>query len=138
MAIIRRFEDIQAWQKARELVRAVYDASGKGSFQCDYALRDQIRRAAISCMSNIAEGFARRTLKEFTNFLNFAHGSVAEVQSQLYVALDQGYLFQTCFDTLYHLAEEVSKMAQGFMNYLKTAPHSRTPHSRTPNSIVSR
>lgn len=93
MAKFERFEDILAWQKARVLVSEIYKTSNDGKFARDFGLKDQIRRAAVSIMSNIAEGFARRTNKEFTRFLYISHGSVAEVQSLLYVALDQQYCF---------------------------------------------
>ena len=114
MAKINRFEEIQAWKKARELTKAIYEATKVDPFHKDFALRDQVRRAAISVMSNVAEGFARRTDKEFINFLAIAHGSVAELQSQLYVGLDQNYLPQERFDNLYSLAEETSRLIQGF------------------------
>jgi four helix bundle protein len=119
MSRIERFEDIQAWQKARMLVKKVYSVSNSGSFSKDFGLRDQIRRAAVSIMLNIAEGFARKTSREFVQFLVIAHGSAAEVQAALYVALDQEYLAETEFNVLYNLAEETSKMILGFVNYLR-------------------
>lgn len=119
MARIERFEDIQAWQKARILVKEVYSASNFGRFAKDFGLRDQIRRAAVSIMLNIAEGFARKTNKEFIQFLVIAHGSAAEVQAALYVAFDQEYLSETEFNKLYALTEESSKMILGFINYLR-------------------
>lgn len=116
MAKIKRFEDIKAWQKARELVKEVYRVCGVKSYKGDYNLIDQTRGAAVSIMANIAEGFGRRSKKEFANFLNIAHGSVAEVQCHLYVALDQNYIGQQDFKILYEKADEVSKMIQGFIN----------------------
>ena len=92
MAKIEKFEDIEAWQKARGLSKAVYAVTGDGTFARDFGLRDQIRRAAVSVMSNIAEGFDRGGNRELTQFLYIAKGSAAEVQAQLYVALDAGYL----------------------------------------------
>jgi len=89
---IEKFEDIEAWQKMRELVRGIYQATNEGNFARDYSLRDQIRRASVSVMSNIAEGYARQTDKEFGQFLHIALGSVAEVQSYLYIAQDLGHL----------------------------------------------
>ena len=89
MGKIERFEDIEAWKNARTLVGGVYEVTNNGKFFKDYALRDQIRRAAISIMLNIAEEFARHTDKEFSQFLFVAHGSLAEVQSALY-RLKQG------------------------------------------------
>jgi four helix bundle protein len=119
MAKIQRFEDIQAWQKARVLTRTIYAVTnGKTKFGSDYGLKDQIRRAAVSIMSNIAEGFARRTDKDFGRFLYIALGSAAEVQSQLYVALDQGYLTDQEFKDLYEAASEAARLTTGFIQYL--------------------
>ncbi len=86
MATFSRLEDIQVWQKARQLTKKIYEATANGKFAQDYGLRGQIQRASVSIMANIAEGFGRRSDKEFANFLNMAHGSVSEVQSHLYVA----------------------------------------------------
>lgn len=124
MPKIERFEDIQAWQKARVLVREVYAVSNIGRFAKDFGLRDQIRRAVVSIMLNIAEGFARKTTREFTQFLVIAHGSAAEVQAALYVALDQEYLSETEFNKLYALADESSKMILGFISYLRKTVNS--------------
>lgn len=123
MAKIERFEDIVAWQKARVLVKEVYRISSDGKFAKDYGLRDQLRRASVSVMLNIAEGFARKTNKEFIQFLVIAHGSAAEVQSALYVAFDQEYISQAQFEALYKHADETSKLIMGFSNYLKTNSH---------------
>lgn len=120
MPKIERFEDIQAWQKARELVKEVYSASNDGLFSKDFGLRDQIRRAAVSIMLNIAEGFARKTTREFSQFLVIAHGSAAEVQAALYVALDQKYITEAQFESLYKTADETSKMIMGFSKYLNS------------------
>jgi four helix bundle protein len=119
MPKIERFEDIQAWQKARVLVKDVYTVSNSGFFAKDFGLRDQIRRAAVSIMLNIAEGFARKTTREFTQFLVIAHGSAAEVQAALYVALDQQYVCEPEFNKIYKLADDSSKMILGFINYLR-------------------
>ena len=118
MPKIDRFEDIQVWQKARELNNEIYTLTKNSHFSRDFSLRDQIRRASVSIMANIAEGYGRRSKKEFANFLNMAHGSAAEVQCHLYVALDQKYISQEDFRSMYEKIEEVSKMIQGFMNYL--------------------
>ncbi|MEW6607438.1 MAG: four helix bundle protein [bacterium] len=119
MAKIERFEDILSWQKARELVSAIYKTSNNGFFAKDFGLREQIRRAAVSIMLNIAEGFARKSNREFSRFLVISHGSVAEVQSALYVAYDQKYINLEQFEELYKMAEETSKTIMGFSNYLK-------------------
>lgn len=110
MGKIERFEEILAWQKARELTKEIYRISSNGGFSRDYGLRDQIRRAAVSIMLNIAEGFARKTFREFSQFLVIAHGSAAEVQAALYVALDQGYITKSEFESLYKMTDETSRM----------------------------
>jgi four helix bundle protein len=105
MASIRRFQDIEARRQARELTKAVYDCSGTGSFARDFALQGQIRRAAISIMSNIAEGFERSGSAEFGQHHAIAKGSAGEVGAQLYIALDQGYLSRESFKRLYRLVQ---------------------------------
>ena len=115
---IKKFEDIEAWQKARYLVKEVYVKTNKGIFAKDFALRNQMRRCALSVVSNIAEGFARRTDKEFIQFLYIAHGSLAELESQLYIALDLGYIDDEDFKFLYSSCIEISKMTMGFIKYL--------------------
>jgi len=119
MTQIDRFEDIEAWKKGRELAKAIYTVTGKGEFARDYGLRDQIRRAAVSIISNISEGFSRQTDQEFVQFLYIAKGSTSEVQSQLYVALDLDYISEEGFQRLYNEADEVAKLISGFIRYLK-------------------
>ena len=109
MAAIRRFEDIEAWQTARKLVRSVYEVTVNDRFARDYALRDQIRRAATSAMANIAEGYERNGNKEFMHFLYVAKASSGEVRSHLYVALDLDYISQEQFRTLSAQCREVSR-----------------------------
>lgn len=118
MATLERFEDVEAWKKARELTRLVYQVTASGESSRDFGFRDQIRRAAVSIMSNIAEGFERGGNKEFRHFLALAKGSAGEVRSQLYVARDVGYLDQQQFDRLYQLAFEIGCLLAGFMKYL--------------------
>jgi four helix bundle protein len=118
MAKIEKFEDIEAWQKSRLLCRKIYLVTGQGEFSRDYGLRDQIRRSAVSVMSNIAEGFERGGNKEFQNFLSIAKGSAGEVRAQLYVALDAGFLSHEEFDHLNNLSCETSRLISGFMRYL--------------------
>lgn len=118
MARIQRFEDIEAWQKARELTRAIYAVSDEGRFSRDFGLRDQIRRAAVSVMSNIAEGFERHGDTEFKRFLAIAKGSAGEAKAQLYVALDAGLINQAQFDSLYAQAAQAGNLIGGFMRYL--------------------
>jgi four helix bundle protein len=119
---ITTFEDIKAWQASRVLAKMVYDAV-KSNRDCsnNYKFREQIQSAAVSVMSNIAEGFSRRTTKEFIQFLFIAKGSAAEVQSQLYVALDQGYINQEKFNELYSKSDEVARLLSGFVQYLLKA-----------------
>lgn len=118
---ITRFEDIQAWQEARKLVSKVYEAIKKSKeFQRDLRLVGQIQGAAVSAMANIAEGFSRRSDKEFIQFLFIAKSSAAEVQSHLYVALDQGYLTKDKFEEIYAQADLVSKMISGLIKYLNS------------------
>lgn len=119
MATIRRFEDLQAWQKARQVTKLVYDITKKGEFTRDYGLRDQIRRASVSVMANIAEGFARRSDRDFAHFLNISRSSAAEVQSHLYVAADQGYITRREFKEIHQQLEKTSKMIFGLVKHLK-------------------
>ena len=114
----KRFEDIQAWQTARDLVRAVYKASAEEGFRRDFGLRDQIRRAAVSVMANIAEGFFHRSDKEFARFLFTAKASAGEVQSHLYVALDQRDLNEGHFKRLYVHAQVCTKQLAGLISFL--------------------
>jgi four helix bundle protein len=119
MSTFKRFEDMVAWQRAREVTRKVYALTNSGRFAKDFGLRDQLRRASVSIMANIAEGFGRRSDKEFANFLNIAHGSASESQSHLYIALDLGYLEQSEFETLYGMFEECSKMVVTLSHHLR-------------------
>ena len=107
MAAFVRFEDIAAWQQGRSLVNEVYRLSRSGLFAKDYGLREQMQRAAVSICSNIAEGFERRGNKEFIKFLWIAKGSAAEVASQLYHALDLGYITQKQFEESYGAAKKI-------------------------------
>ncbi|MBI4469529.1 MAG: four helix bundle protein [Acidobacteria bacterium] len=135
MATIRRFEDIEAWRRARELAREVYRHSKTGDFARDYGLRDQIRRASISVMSNIAEGFERSGRAEFVQFLKIAKGSAGEVEAQLYVALDQGYISPAEFDSLRSSAVESKRLIGGLIRYLRAAP-SREPATRNSQPVT--
>ena len=112
-AKIEKFEDLIAWQKARELTREIYRVTRQGAFANDYGLSGQIQRAAVSIMSNIAEGFERGNPSEFHQFLSIAKASCAEVRSQLYVALDTGYLDDASFQGLMRLAKETGKVIGG-------------------------
>lgn len=110
---VDRFEDLIAWQKARELCRQVYELTAKENFSRDFALKDQVRRAAISIGSNIAEGFERNNPKEFHQFLSIAKSSCAELRSQLYTAFDVGHLSQEEFERVYALSSETGRILGG-------------------------
>lgn len=134
MGKILRFEEIEAWKTARLLTRDIYQVTAKGDFARDFGLRDQIRRASVSAMSNIAEGFERGGNKEFIQFLSNAKGSTAEVRSQLYVALDAGFIDEKKFQDLYSPAEETSRLIAGFMRYLSQSDYrgSKFAHNLEP------
>ncbi len=117
--LIEKFEDIRSWQLSRQLTREVYIVTGKGAFAKDFGLKDQIRRAAGSVMHNIAEGFDSGSRAEFTRFLRYSQRSVTEVMSQLYIALDQGYISQPQFDQLRKLAKEIHATVGGFIKHLQ-------------------
>ena len=118
VAAIRRFEDLEAWGKARVLAASIYSITSTSPFAQDFSLRDQIRRAAISVMSNIAEGFDRGGQVEFRRFLGIAKGSAAEVRAQLYVAFDVGLLTQTQFDDLVGQSEDVTRLIAGLIRHI--------------------
>ena len=119
MAAIEKFEDIKAWQEARELLKSIYEITSKGNFSKDWELKNQIRRSAVSVMSNIAEGFDRSSDKEFIQFLRIATGSCSELKSQLYAALDQKYIINELFSKIYQKATDVTKLINGFIRYLR-------------------
>jgi four helix bundle protein len=121
MPTFRRFEDIEAWQNARELSKVVYQLSSRGHFAKDFSLRDQIRRASVSIMANIAEGFERDGTGEFIQFLAIAKGSAAEVLSHAYVALDQGFIRQSDLDWLIQKTSAVRSMMAALMKYLRNS-----------------
>lgn len=126
MPTFRNFEDIDAWRAGRKLTQAIYAASRSGGFARDYALRDQMRRACISVTSNIAEGFERDSDRAFLHFLSIAKGSAGEVRSQLYVALDEGYIDRKTFDELSSLALETIRRTSKLMTYLHRCTQSTT------------
>jgi len=125
MAGITRFEEIEAWKAARLLTNLIYKISEQGAFAKDYGLKDQIRRASISAMSNIAEGFESRTDTQFINYLGHAKGSSGEVRSQLYVALDLKYISQEQFAEGYEFTDKTSRQLSRFIDYLESHPRNR-------------
>jgi four helix bundle protein len=118
---IRRFEDIEGWQLARELTKAVYTATKGNEFSRDFGLKDQIQRAAGSVMHNVAEGFDSGSNAEFLRFLRYAQRSATEVQSQLYVAADQNYISDDQFIAITHLAAQSRSKIGGLLAYLKSS-----------------
>lgn len=131
MASFKCFEEMEVWRKSRQLTKQVYDLTGAGIFARDYGLKDQIRRACVSVMSNIAEGFERSGTGEFIQFLAMAKGSAGEVRSQLYVALDQRYLSEDEFGTLSRSVKEISQMISSLMSYLRSSGLKGTKFKRS-------
>ena len=118
---IERFEDIESWKLARELTSDIYEHTKKDKFNKDYGLKDQIQRASASIMANIAEGFDSGSDKQFINFLNYAYRSASEVQSFLYVALDQQYISDNDFNYLFSKSKEIKKLIGGLIKYLSNS-----------------
>ena len=131
MATVNKFEDLEAWKIARGLTREIYDVTGCGPFSRDFGLRDQLRRASVSVMANISEGFESRTDGLFIEFLGRAKGSAGEVRSHLCVALDAGYVSRDQFCRMSDNAHQMSRCISGLMSYLKAH---RLPINREPNT----
>ena len=123
MATVKRFEDLEVWQKARNLENKIYPLTETGKLSKDYKLKDQLNDASGSVMDNITEGFGRDSRLEFIQFLTVARGSASEIQSQLYRCLDRKYISSGQFHELYNLADEVCKMITGFIGYLNKSEH---------------
>lgn len=119
MTADKGFEKIISWKKARELNKEIYRLTTATEFSKDFALRDQIRRASIPISSNIAEGFGKKTNQEFTYFLNVAQASCYEVKSQLYLALDIGYVSKLEFEQVFSICDEISKTIYGLIQHLQ-------------------
>lgn len=116
--LLKKFEDIQSWQEARKLTKTIYELTKNHPFKRDLSLCGQIQRASVSIMANIAEGFDRRSKKEFSKFLNIASASASEVQSHLYVAIDQEYVSDLDFKNAYTQAQKTKSLINGFISYL--------------------
>ena len=125
MTTITRFEEIEAWKTARELTNMIYSMTDKGLIARDFGLRDQIRRAAVSVMSNIAEGFESQTSAQFIRYLSIAKASAGEVRSQLYVTKDLKTLSSEQFSNAFQLAEKASRQISRFITYLQKNSKSR-------------
>ena len=125
MPTITRFEDIEAWKTAREMTRMVYALTEQGQFAKDFGLKNQIQRASVSVMSNIAEGFESRTQAQFIEYLGRSKASAGEVRCQLYVAFDLKYMTEEQFRQVFDLADKSSRQIARFMDYLETHPQAR-------------
>jgi len=131
----RRFEEIKGGQHARLLVRDVYQVRGTTGLAKERALSDQLRRAAVSTMSNVAEGFARKTDRDFAHFLDMARGSCSEVQSLLYVALDLGHISQQQFESLYQHADATAALISRLSTYLRSGDQTKHPRDAEHPSL---
>jgi four helix bundle protein len=120
VAGFKRVEDIEAWQEARKLATQVYKLTSVGAWSKDFGLRDQTRRSAVSIACNIAEGFAREGSVEFNRFLIIARGSAVELKTQMYIALDLGYIDKAAFDAVYESTDKVCRMIAGLVQYLRS------------------
>lgn len=125
MTMATRFEDLEVWQRAKDLTNLIYKNSADGTFARDLGLRDQMRRAAVSIMSNIAEGFESQTQVMFIKYLSHAKGSAGELRAQLYIAKDQKYISEEDFSEMLSLAEICSKQLARFIQYLENQPNAR-------------
>lgn len=135
MGAIVRVEEIEAWQESRKLAAEVYRLTSVGLWARDFGLRDQVRRAAVSIPSNIGEGFARESNAEFVRFLAIARGSASEVKTQMYIALDLGYVDEDSFHAIYARIERICKMITGLMQYLKKTPKPPSNANRQPTTV---
>jgi four helix bundle protein len=134
---VKNFEDLEIWKEARALTRKIYQLTRDSKFSKDFVLRDQIRRAAVSIMSNIAEGFERGGNQEFIQFLYVAKGSCGEVRSQLYVAVDQGYISAKELEELLNLFKRLSSMIGSLINYMKRSGMKGAKYNRSNPSTIS-
>jgi four helix bundle protein len=125
MPTITRFEEIEAWKTARELTRMIYALTEQGNFARDFGINNQIQRASVSVMSNIAEGFESRTQAQFLEYLGYSKASAGEVRCQLYIAIDLKYLSPEQFQQVFDLADKSSRQIARFMDYVETHPQSR-------------
>ena len=125
MTTAKRFEDLEVWQRAKDLTNLIYKYSAEGSFSREFGLRDQMRRASVSIMSNIAEGFEGQTQAMFIKYLGYAKGSAGELRAQLYIARDQGYITEEDFTTMFSTTEICSRQLTRLIQYLESQPNAR-------------
>ena len=118
---VNAFEDLQVWKDSRILVKSIYRLTSEGIFNKDFGLKEQIQRASMSIMNNIAEGFERNNNKEYIKFLGYSKGSAGEVRSMLYVATDLGYISKDSFNALYQLSINIIAQLSNFIKYLKSS-----------------
>lgn len=138
MATVERFEDLEVWKTARQLTTMVYRLTREAPFSKDYGLKDQMQRAAVSVMNNVAEGFESRTQRIFIDLLGRARGSAGEVRSMAYVALDLGYISKEDFDRLTTTSKRASRQIYRLVHYLETRPNARRVQEETaPYEITS-
>ena len=135
MSTIKSFEDLIIWREARKFANSIYQLTKNFPQEELYGLTSQIRRAAVSVMSNIAEGFDRRTTKEFINFLVIARASVSEVQNDLYISLDLNYINKESFQTTYNHAQKIAKLINGLITYLRSQTESYTKTAKINEQI---
>ncbi len=121
MATIKRFYDLEAWKKARKLNLEIYKMTRAGNFKKDFVLVDQVRRASVSIMANLAEGFGRKGNKEFLQFISIAEGSLCELQSHLFISLDVEYISEELFKKIFEITEETQRIINGLADYLRNS-----------------
>ncbi len=137
MATIKRFYDLEAWKKARTLNKEIYNITLEQNFKKDFALLDQTRRASISIMANLAEGFGRKGNKEFLQFISISEASICELQSHLFIALDLEYITAVNFKKLFELTEEIQRIVNGLSEYLRRTEFKGVKFSKTLEPINS-
>ena len=137
MATVDNFEELDVWKLARALTVKVYRFSRLGLFAKDYGFRDQICRAAVSIVSNIAEGFERRSKNQFLQFLDISNGSAGELRAQLYIALDLGYIDESQFQDAFHDVVTIGKKLTALIKYLKTTQPPNHLTTQPPNHLTT-
>ena len=135
MPTAQHFEDLKVWQLSRQLTAKIYALARQGDFAKDHGFRDQICRSAVSIVSNIAEGFERRTNSQFQHFLDIANGSAGELRAQLYIALDLAYITPDQFRDAHSETVSIGKMLTSLIRHLRSSPNPPPPPQEPPNSL---